>query len=152
MAIGSQDPQEGAPRRKSTPLAILLGVLLTAVVAFGFGLVIAANNDSHPMTASAQLNSLENACDSWRGSLDVSGPDETWCRGMVDVMRNYDRDGMMGGWMWNVPDDVRSGCRQWLDDDRRVDPELGSRWCDDMVDWMRTHMDVTERGWMMRDR
>ncbi|HAN36515.1 MAG: hypothetical protein GYA65_18005 [Actinobacteria bacterium] len=67
---------------------------------------------------------------------------------MTAWMNQQVTDGrMMGMMMWGDPDRMLASCQSWAGSSNTGAPPLS--WCDDMIAWMRQHMNGDWDGWMM---
>jgi hypothetical protein len=126
-------------------LLALAGALVVGL-AVALGLALDQGSNQVP---SAQLTSVESACQQWLGTDPGLGGNGKWCSEMDNWMWEYMLSSGAGPqMMWGDADQMLVRCEQWMDSD----PPSGlitnpHAWCGAMVGWMTAHM----RTWSGQD-
>jgi len=130
-------------------------LMVAAVVVAGavtLGIVLTQGSSQ----ASAQLTSVDNACQQWLSVSPGLGGDDQWCTDMANWMSQYmGRSGVGPQMMWGNAGQMLARCEQWMTSEPPSGTTPSSQgWCSAMVGWMANHMrswsgQDTWGGWMM---
>jgi hypothetical protein len=148
----STPPQRRASRRSTWLLAVGLAVIILVAVSVGI-VVFRGNNSSSTGTAasqplaSAQLTSVQEACQQWAGSsaptVGNGSPSSAWCTAMTNWMGQQLRSQhMTGAMMWGSATTLQTTCQQWMaaGSGATGGGTASPAWCGQMANWMAQHV------------